>query len=107
MEKGPKPSQCQARPKHPVHKLLPEERSAVLEMAKKEEYADLAHRTLTVKAWDLGVFFSPLLQCIASCVQPVLCQCEELTAPIMAAPSLLTARSLPGLTKDGVGISAI
>ncbi len=44
-------------PKHPVHKLLPEERSAVLEMAKKEEYADLAHRTLTVKAWDLGVFF--------------------------------------------------
>jgi len=44
-------------PKHPLHKLLPEERSAVLEMAKKEEYADLAHRVLTVKAWDSGLFF--------------------------------------------------
>lgn len=44
-------------PKHPAHKLLPEERFAVLELAKKEEYADMAHRTLTVKAWDLGLFF--------------------------------------------------
>lgn len=44
-------------PKYPAHMLLPEERSAVLEMAKKEEYADMAHRTLTVKAWDMGLFF--------------------------------------------------
>ncbi|UCG65211.1 MAG: transposase [Deltaproteobacteria bacterium] len=26
-------------------------------MAKKEEYADLAHRILAVTAWDLGIFF--------------------------------------------------
>ena len=44
-------------PKEPVHKLLPEEREAVLQMAKKEEYADLAHRILAVTAWDLGLFF--------------------------------------------------
>jgi putative transposase len=44
-------------PREPVHRLLPEEREAVLLMAKKEEYADLSHRILTVTAWDLGVFF--------------------------------------------------
>jgi len=44
-------------PTEPIHKLLPEERTAVLQMAKKEEYADLAHRPLAVSAWDLGVFF--------------------------------------------------
>ena len=44
-------------PREPVHKLLPDEREAVLQMAKKEEYADLAHRILAVTAWDLGLFF--------------------------------------------------
>jgi putative transposase len=44
-------------PREPVHRLLPEEREAVLLMAKKEEYADLSHRILTVTAWGLGVFF--------------------------------------------------
>jgi len=44
-------------PKAPVHKLLPEERQAVLNMAIKEEYADLSHRILAVTAWDLGIFF--------------------------------------------------
>ena len=44
-------------PRESVHKLLFEERDAVLQMAKKEEYADLAHRILTVTAWDLGLFF--------------------------------------------------
>jgi len=43
-------------PREPVHKLLPEEREAVLQMAKKEEYADLSHRILAVTAWDLGLF---------------------------------------------------
>jgi transposase InsO family protein len=42
---------------HPVHRLLESEKEAVLEMAKKEEYADLAHRVLTVTAWDRGLFF--------------------------------------------------
>ena len=50
-------SNAKPGPKHPVHKLLPQERMAVLKMAKREEYSDLAHRTLTVKAWDLGLFF--------------------------------------------------
>jgi len=44
-------------PKHPIHRLLPGEKTAVLEMAKKEQYADLAHRILAVTAWDLGLFF--------------------------------------------------
>ena len=44
-------------PTHPLHKLLPEETAAVLQMAKKEQYADLSHRTLAVTAWDLGLFF--------------------------------------------------
>jgi len=44
-------------PKHPLHRLLPTERTAVLQMAKAEEYADLSHRILTVTGWDLGLFF--------------------------------------------------
>jgi transposase InsO family protein len=44
-------------PRQPVHRLLPEETEAVLMMAKKEEYADLSHRLLTVTAWDLKIFF--------------------------------------------------
>jgi len=44
-------------PRQPVHKLLPEETAAVLQMAKKEEYADLSHRILAVTAWDLRLFF--------------------------------------------------
>ena len=44
-------------PREPVNRLLPTERAAVLEMAKKEEYADLSHRILAVTAWDLNIFF--------------------------------------------------
>jgi len=44
-------------PRHCVHKLLPEEKATVLVMAGREEYADLAHRILTVKAWEKGIFF--------------------------------------------------
>jgi len=33
-------------PKEPVHRLLPEERTAVTAMAVEERYADLSHRTL-------------------------------------------------------------
>jgi putative transposase len=44
-------------PQYPSHKLLPQEKAAVLQMARKEEYADLSHRILAVTAWDLGVFF--------------------------------------------------
>ncbi len=41
----------------PVNRLLPIEREAVLEMARREEYVDLAHRVLTVTALDLDLFF--------------------------------------------------
>ena len=44
-------------PKEPLHRLLPAERTAVLEMARREEYADLSHRILTVTAWDLEACF--------------------------------------------------
>ena len=44
-------------PKDPVHRLLPEERTAVVVMASEGGYADLSHRILAVTAWDLGLFF--------------------------------------------------
>jgi len=44
-------------PIEPAHRLLPVERESVLQMAVKEEYADLSHRILAVTAWDLGLFF--------------------------------------------------
>jgi putative transposase len=36
---------------------LPQEREQVLEVARREEYADLSHRILTVTGWDQGWFF--------------------------------------------------
>jgi len=42
---------------NPVHRLLPEEKEAVLQMAGKEEYADLSHRILAVTAWENEDFF--------------------------------------------------
>lgn len=44
-------------PTEPVHRLLPVERDSILEMARKEEYADMSHRILAVTAWDMGLFF--------------------------------------------------
>lgn len=44
-------------PTESVHRLLPDGRESVLQMAKKEEWADLVHRILAVIAWDLGLFF--------------------------------------------------
>ena len=44
-------------PRYPSHKLLPEEKTAVLQMAKKEEYADLSQRMLAVTAWNVDMFF--------------------------------------------------
>jgi transposase InsO family protein len=43
-------------PKAPGHRLLPQERTAVLHMATQPAYGDLSHRILTVTAWDLGLF---------------------------------------------------
>ena len=44
-------------PKEASHRLLPMERQQVLKLAKKEKYADLSHRILTVTAWDQNLFF--------------------------------------------------
>jgi putative transposase len=44
-------------PRHPVHALLPEEKAVVLEMARREEYADFAHRILAVEAWEKRICF--------------------------------------------------
>ena len=44
-------------PKEPCHRLLPEERAAVVAAASEESYVDLSHRTLAVTAWDEGLFF--------------------------------------------------
>jgi transposase InsO family protein len=44
-------------PKDPIHRLLPVERKAVLDMAKAEKYIDLSHRILAVTAWDMELFF--------------------------------------------------
>jgi transposase InsO family protein len=44
-------------PREPCHRLLEEERTAVLAVAREEAYVDLSHRTLAVTAWDEGLFF--------------------------------------------------
>jgi putative transposase len=44
-------------PANPLHKLLPDERQAVLQMAKAERYMDLSHRILAVTAWEQELFF--------------------------------------------------
>ena len=56
-KKGQSMANLKPGPTEPIHRLLPQERRAVLQMAKKEEHADLAHRILAVTAWDLGLFF--------------------------------------------------
>jgi len=44
-------------PREPSHRLLEEERAAVMAVAREEAYVDLSHRTLAVSAWDNGLFF--------------------------------------------------
>jgi len=44
-------------PTEPCHRLLEEERAAVMAAAREESYTDLSHRTLAVTAWDEGLFF--------------------------------------------------
>jgi putative transposase len=43
-------------PTKPLHRLLPEETSQIVAMAKDEKYADLSHRILAVTAGDKGLF---------------------------------------------------
>ena len=83
-------------PRQPVHKLLPEETAAVLQMAKKEEHADLSHRLLAVTAWDLGIFFVSF-----SSVYRILC-----SANLMAMRGIQrqhNGRSIPPVRKEITG----
>jgi hypothetical protein len=57
LAKGKSLDNAKPGPKSPVHKLLPAEKAAVLQLAKAEPYADLSHRILTVTGWDLKLFF--------------------------------------------------
>jgi len=83
-------------PRQPVHKLLPEETEAVLQMAKKEEHADLSHRLLAVTAWDLKIFFVSF-----SSVYRILC-----SANLMAMRGIQrqhNGRSIPPVRKEITG----
>jgi transposase InsO family protein len=57
LAQGESPDNAKPGPKSPMHKLLPAEKAAVLQMAKAEQYVDLSHRMLTVTGWDLKLFF--------------------------------------------------
>jgi len=45
-------------PRYPLHRLLPQERQAIVAMAIHEDFADLSHRTMAVTAWDRGLFYA-------------------------------------------------
>lgn len=45
-------------PRHPLHRLLPEEQQAIIAMAIQENFSDFSHRTLTVTAGDEGLFYA-------------------------------------------------
>ena len=83
-------------PVDPVHRLLPEERTAVVVMAGEEEYADLSHRILAVTARDLGLFFVSF-----SSVYRILC-CEGLMS-MRGANRLHNGRSVPPARKEITG----
>jgi len=56
-------------PTMPCHRLLEEERVAVVAAAREESYADLSHRTLAVTAGTRGCFSCRFLRCTGSCPQ--------------------------------------
>ena len=51
------------------------------EMAGSEEYGELSHRTLAVRAWTLSYFSSLSPRCIASYALPISCPCGAISAP--------------------------
>lgn len=83
-------------PRSPVHTLLSPEKEAVLEMARKEEYADLAHRILTVTAWDMGLFFVSF-----SSVYRILSSAQLISMRGVQRPH--NGRSLPLVRKEITG----
>ena len=43
-------------PKDPLHRVLPEEIDQIVTLAQSQQYVDLSHRILAVRAWDQGLF---------------------------------------------------
>jgi putative transposase len=94
-------------PKYAAHRLLQEEKTAVLQMARKEEYADLSHRIMTVTAWDMHLFFVSF-----SSVYRILCSYNLMamrgfTNSITVDQSHRPGKTLTGRISDGAGISVI
>ena len=83
-------------PRYPLHRLLPAERMAVVEMAKKEAYADLSHRILAATAWDLGIVFVSF-----SSVYRILRSAHMMTMRGIYKPH--HGRSLPPVRKEITG----
>jgi len=83
-------------PKDPVHRLLSEERIAVAAMAVEERYADLSHRILAVRAWDLQLFFVSF-----SSVYRILC--SEGLMSMREAHRHYNGRSVPPARKEITG----
>jgi len=67
-----------------------------MHMAKKEKYADLAHRILAVTAWDLGIFFVSF-----SSVYRILCSANLMTMRGSQRPH--NGRSIPPVRKELTG----
>ena len=80
-------------PKAPGHRLLPQERTAVVDMATQPAYADLSHRILAVTAWNLGLFFVSF-----SSVYRILC--SEGLMSIRGHHRHHNGRSLPPVRKE-------
>ena len=93
-------------PREPVNRLLPAERAAVLEMAKKEEYADLSHRILAVTGWDLNIFFVSFSSVYRILRSENMSTIRGHKKKIMVVQSLRYVKNLQALIRDGVGISA-
>jgi len=83
-------------PRYPSHALLPEEKAAVVEMAKEQAYADLSHRILTATAWDLNLFFVSF-----SSVYRILRSANMITMRGIHRPH--NGRSIPPLRKQITG----
>lgn len=83
-------------PKDCEHRLLPQERAAVLQMARKPAHADLSHRILAVTAWNQGLFLVSF-----SSVYRILC--SEGLMSIRGQHRHHNGRSLPPVRKEITG----
>jgi len=83
-------------PRHPSHRLLGDEIASITAMARSSEYVDLAHRAMTITAWEKGLFFASF-----SSVYRVLKEHELMTA--RGAGGAHNGRSLAPVRKPLTG----